>query len=268
MPALYAHNKFGKFVIPKLSDNAKNTIRKYPDAFRIGLQGPDFLFFYIFKKKATKLGVNMHHQDTCCFFNHAQRVIRKHGIDSPEYSYILGFICHFTLDNVCHPYVNKFMRDTNCGHVEIEGDLEHYILTLDGHAPESYPMDKLVPNYKNVASCMAPFYPQLNQKEIYHSLCMMRYMKKLFVASGRIKRNLLIFAMKFTLHYRQLKGHIIMPNPNLKCRAKTEFLFSQFINSADDAVELINNFSNAAFHDSILSGKFHRDFNGNYCNIH
>ena len=265
MPALYAHNKFGKLVIPKLSDTMKNSIKKYPDAFRIGLQGPDFLFFYIFKIKLTRLGVDMHHQDTYYFIKHARSIIQKYGMNSPEYSYILGFICHFALDNNCHPYVNQFMKDTDCGHVEIEGDLEHYILTMDGHNPASYPMNQLVPVSKNAADCMVPFYPQLNKREIYHSLCMMRYMKKFFVAPGRIKRNLITFFMKATMHYRRLKGHIIMPYPNLKCRNQTEFLFKKLTDSVDEAVNLINNFTDSTFHGNALSGKFHRDFNGNYC---
>ena len=49
MPALYAHNKFGKLVIPKLPSTIKETVRKYPNEFRMGLQGPDFLFFYLKK---------------------------------------------------------------------------------------------------------------------------------------------------------------------------------------------------------------------------
>ena len=33
MPALYAHNKFGKLVIPKLPSTIKETVRKYPNEF-------------------------------------------------------------------------------------------------------------------------------------------------------------------------------------------------------------------------------------------
>ena len=46
----YAHNKFGKLVIPKLPSTIKETVRKYPNEFRMGLQGPDFLFFYLTRK--------------------------------------------------------------------------------------------------------------------------------------------------------------------------------------------------------------------------
>lgn len=45
MPSTYAHNKFGKLVIAKLSGDTKDIIRKFPDSFRIGLQGPGFSVF-------------------------------------------------------------------------------------------------------------------------------------------------------------------------------------------------------------------------------
>lgn len=266
MPALYAHNKFGKLVIPKLPDEIKNIIRKYPDSFRIGLQGPDFLFFYITKNKVTKLGIRMHHNDTYSFMEHARTVIRQYGFDSPEFSYITGFICHFTLDNACHPYVNKFMKETNCGHVEIEGDLDQLILYSDGHSPERYPMNQLVPDNRDVAVSMTPFYPQLTTDEIYHSLCMMRYIKKLFVAPNKIKRASLTLFMKATFHYKRLKGHVIMPYENPQCRAQSIILYNKLKEAAQEAADLINNFTKSAFSRTVLSGKFHRDFNGNYYN--
>lgn len=45
MPSLYAHHSFGKEIYKKLPEDLKQIIRKYPNAFNAGLQGPDFLFF-------------------------------------------------------------------------------------------------------------------------------------------------------------------------------------------------------------------------------
>ena len=45
MPALYAHNKFGKLVIPKLPSTIKETVRKYPNEFRMGF------FIFLFNQK-------------------------------------------------------------------------------------------------------------------------------------------------------------------------------------------------------------------------
>lgn len=46
MPAMYAHDTFGRKVAAKLPLSVKQPILQYPQMFRVGLQGPDVLFFY------------------------------------------------------------------------------------------------------------------------------------------------------------------------------------------------------------------------------
>ena len=45
MPALYAHNQFGNRVLQKLDAKKRAFLLKNLRQFRIGLQGPDYLFF-------------------------------------------------------------------------------------------------------------------------------------------------------------------------------------------------------------------------------
>ncbi len=264
MPAIYAHNKFGKFVIAKLPVREKAIIKKYPRAFRIGLQGPDFLFFYraFSKNKINRIGVYYHHHDIYPFIQNALDVIRDFGEDSSQYSYILGFICHFALDNACHPFVNEAMRITGCGHVEIEGDLDHLILSSEDYAPEYYPMDKLVPTDFDTALSMAPFYESLSVHKIQISLRWMRRIKHFFVAPGLLKRSLIDLLTHATLHYKRLNGHVIQPTANKKCRKETKHLYKLLKAAVPNAVSLIQNF-NAALKSDCLSDDFHKDFNGN-----
>ena len=46
MPSFYAHNRFGKEVCKELPKEIRQIIQEYPSAYKAGLQGPDFLFFY------------------------------------------------------------------------------------------------------------------------------------------------------------------------------------------------------------------------------
>lgn len=117
MPSLYAHNKFGKLVIKNLPVEYKEIIRRYPNSFRLGLQGPDYLFFYraFSMNKINQYGVKLHKSDAYTFMLNSIDVVHKYGIHSAEFSYIMGFICHFTLDSICHPYVNLSMKETGCG---------------------------------------------------------------------------------------------------------------------------------------------------------
>ena len=206
----------------------------------------------------------MHHSDVYPFMEHASEIVQELGINSPEYSYILGFICHFALDNACHPYVNRFMKETGCGHVEIEGDLEHLLITKDSFNPESYPIYKLVPATYKVAIAMDSLYNYVSLEDIYHSLHMMKKVKKIFVAPNCLKRSLLDLSMHATFHYKQLKGHVIFPNANMQCRRESEILCNILYNSVDDAVNLINDFTISTLSGNILPAEFHRDFNGNH----
>ena len=101
MPSAYAHYKFGKMVIPGLPKDIKNVIKKYPAPFKAGLQGPDFLFYYraFSKNKINQIGVSIHHKDFYSFMTHAVKIVNKYGKNSSQYSYLIGLICHYVLDN-------------------------------------------------------------------------------------------------------------------------------------------------------------------------
>lgn len=264
MPAIYAHNKFGKLVIPNLPDDIKKIIKKYPRAFRIGLQGPDFLFFYraFYKNKINQIGVHYHHNDIYPFIGNATKIVNLYGKDSSQYSYILGFICHFALDNACHPFVNDAMKSTGCGHVEIEGDFDRLLLVSEDYVPECYPIHQLVPTDFGTALSIAPFYNDIPVSTAQSALKWMRRIKKLFVAPKIFKRSVIDMVFHATLHYKRLNGHMIMPHANPKCHKESKHLYKLMKNAVPNAVEFINNFSNAV-NGGDLSDKFHMDFNGN-----
>ena len=262
MPAIYSHDKFGKLVIKELSNDIKKVIKKYPSSFRIGLQGPDFMFFYraFHKNKLNQLGRFYHHDDAYYFMEDAIDVIRIYGRNSPEYSYILGFICHLALDDACHPFVTKFMKSTGCSHAEIEGDMEQLLISMDGFAPSYYPVYELVPaNYKT-ASSMEPFYKELTTQQIYKCLKWMRFLKKLFVAPSFIKRNTIYLIAKITGQFKSFKGHVIEENPNVKCRKESVYLYKRMKTGVALALNLINAFNDSLDSDKTLSREFHRNF--------
>lgn len=118
MPAFYAHDRFGEKAAGKLEEELRQIVMKYYPQFEIGLQGPDIFFFYrpYFKNKVTRYGSHLHNISARSFFEHAPEVVKKYGRDSAEYAYLLGFICHFTLDSECHPYVEKMIQKTGVQH--------------------------------------------------------------------------------------------------------------------------------------------------------
>ena len=134
MPALYAHNQFGNRVLQKLDAKKRGFLLKNLRQFRIGLQGPDYLFFYkpLSPNPISQIGFQIHERPASEFMTYARKVIRENGTDSPEYAYILGFICHFALDSECHPFVAEEIEKTGIGHVELESEFEKFLMRKNG----------------------------------------------------------------------------------------------------------------------------------------
>ena len=107
MPTTYAHDLFGKEVYKRLPSDMKALIRRHGDLYRIGLHGPDILFYYMVSKNpVTQFGIEMHHEKARAFFEEGMRQVRRND-DEALLAYLLGFGCHYILDSACHPYVNK-----------------------------------------------------------------------------------------------------------------------------------------------------------------
>lgn len=112
MPDIITHYIFGL----DTTQNIKNTplypiIKEHRDLFLIGLQGPDPIYYHDLRKKNHKayIASKMHNEKTGDFLVSALCQIKKYDIDSLEFcqglSYLSGFICHYILDSMAHPYI-------------------------------------------------------------------------------------------------------------------------------------------------------------------
>lgn len=93
--------------------NARNAIKlagyapRSLNSFIMGANGPDPLFCYqmynpMRKYRLSKLGSVMHNEKTGIFLRNLFRLAQTDA----QKDYCLGFLCHYTLDSVIHPYVN------------------------------------------------------------------------------------------------------------------------------------------------------------------
>lgn len=112
MPDIITHYIFGL----DTAHNIKNTalypiLKENRDLFLIGLQGPDPIYYHHLRKKDHKAYVasKMHTEKTGDFLVSALCQIKKYELNSPEFcqglSYLSGFICHYILDSMAHPYI-------------------------------------------------------------------------------------------------------------------------------------------------------------------
>lgn len=261
MPAIYAHNQFGNRVLKTLDAKEKKAALTHLRQFRIGLQGPDYLFFYrpFMKNEINSTGYRIHQRPAKEFIENAKEVIKEKGTNSPEYAYILGFICHFALDSECHPYVEKQIEKTGVGHIEIESEFEKFLMRKNGEEPLSYPAGKTFPTDKKTAEVIAEFYDGISEKEAWKSLRSMKMYKDILVAPCNLKRSVIDKIMRLTGHYEEIQGHMLRPKDNPKCEESNRGLYERFLGAVPLAKKLMEDF-NSYLAGEALSEHFDRNF--------
>ncbi len=147
MPAIFTHIQFGKEVVSLLPPALQALAEKHPKPFYLGTQGPDILFYHkptVKKEKnpARKLGWDLHAVESAPFFLNAAKILYEDkqnrddkGNFAPktaECAYVLGFLCHFTLDSACHPDIDG--RSVNgLTHGKIESELDKFHFQKNGY---------------------------------------------------------------------------------------------------------------------------------------
>ena len=159
MPAIYAHDSFGRSVVSYLPPSFSEFYQKYPEAFRLGFQGPDILFYHkpLKSNPIKKRGMALHVDAAGGDFFHlqAQRLLQnaqKNGnekvrlediftANGADAAYIAGFLCHFTLDVHCHPTIDGHSEGT-LTHGRIESEFDKYVRKQDGVKLRGYNVAK------------------------------------------------------------------------------------------------------------------------------
>jgi len=144
MPAAIAHELFGEDILAQLGEKPYPT-RDEQDAFLLGNQGPDPLFYLFVRSsniEARRMGSTLHREAYAAFI---QSMIDFLGIIRTEelgvaQAYVAGYLCHYALDSLAHPYIHWFeTRLVESGvpgiedaapqiHGQIESDLDSYLL--------------------------------------------------------------------------------------------------------------------------------------------
>lgn len=143
MPAILTHDFFGRAVLEGFTERVTPTER---DAFLLGNQGPDPLFYLAADRKHRRwepLGDRMHHERPAWLIACMREAIDSLPADDRlvGQAYVMGFLCHYLLDRAEHPLVYHYQYGI-CGagvsglgadqgglvHAEIERDLDEAVL--------------------------------------------------------------------------------------------------------------------------------------------
>ena len=157
MPAILTHDLFGRGVLEDASDLLGFSTAAERDAFLLGNQGPDPLFYLVIDPLMHKwrpLGNALH--DTApapllLAMREAAERLEGHERQAAR-AYVAGFACHWLLDSTMHPFVYFWQNgltsagvpglDESAGsrvHAEIERDLDEMVLfSLTGRTVERW----------------------------------------------------------------------------------------------------------------------------------
>lgn len=133
MSALYTHYKLGNDVLKKLSKKQQNEIKKELDYYNMFNQGFDNLYYYLFKWKYYRtFGIKAHKKKIDLFFKEVITYIKENNLetDSTITNLVYGFINHYTLDTIIHPYINYQVKNLNIPHTKIEFMLDSQIKNI------------------------------------------------------------------------------------------------------------------------------------------
>ena len=89
MPTTYAHDLFGKKIYHELPVEMQAVIRRNVNLYRIGLHGPDILFYHMLKPEVSKTGIRMHKEKAAPFFERGMALVRDTH-DEKLLAYLLG----------------------------------------------------------------------------------------------------------------------------------------------------------------------------------
>ena len=285
MPAFYAHKRFGAMVAKELPECVRKVIHSNEALFELGLQGPDFLFYYQpwHKNRVAAYGVRMHETPGHVFFRQAKRVLSdsssrsaafQTAADETEfldcfnaygqraYAYLIGFLCHFVLDSACHPYVNAMMKPTGAGHLEIEGEFEKFLLRMDGQNPLSWPVAAHIADDAQTAQTVSLFYKKITFRETEDALRDFKHYKRLLTAPFAWKQHLINLLLHIGGKYQIYKGLMLQPKDNPHCEETNQTLWKQMQDAVGAAVELAHELDVSVWKGAPLSARFDYDFEG------
>lgn len=248
MPSAYAHYRFGRQVCPLLGPEEQQTILRYPELFLIGLHGPDIFFYHhpLSPSALNRMGHRMHGEPGKDFFAPAAKLLsslpprkREAGL-----SYLYGFLCHFALDSICHPYVEARAARTGIAHMELEAEFDRRLMLHDGLDPLShFPAGHIIPSLKN-AEVIASFFTREggDAGQIRQTLCSMRACCRLLTAPHLPKRLLIEAAFAAAGKSASMRGVMIPLHADPACIPSNQKLAALYRKALPVAVELIRNY--------------------------
>ena len=261
MPTTYTHYRFGKEVLSCLPFPIRTSIENHRELYDIGLHGPDILFYYkaLSKNHVNQSGFRMHDEPASKFFLQARQLLEHCPDKTAGRVYLYGFVCHFALDSICHPYVEKSFQVSSICHCELESELDRAFLLEDNLNPAKYQTCSLVqPSEKN-AEVISTFFEGITSKEILGALKGMVQDLKLLHPKSRLMKNTLRSVLH-TLKLPDIEGMILRPETNPNAEKYCNILKKMYEEAIPVASSLIQRYQDVLLNGAQLPDRFDLTF--------
>ncbi len=264
MASIYTHFVFGQEVLKRLPTKYRNLIENYKNYYILGQQGPDFFYFYKpYSDKGSKIGTKIH-QSTCEIFLENSLSNIKY-LSEPQLVYLFGFLCHYALDIMIHPYVDNLEVELQFSHMEMETELDRYFMIRNRRVPFEVETYKLIPCTPEITGNISPLFAYYNGGDpniVRKSIEEFRKYKKLLHSPSRRKEKMIFFIMKRLGLYPKFKGQVLSHIPDKRSSTSNDILAKRFFEAIPVAGHLIENFYNYYNYNSPLSHYFSYNFSG------
>lgn len=131
MPAFSTHYAFACETAQSLQNELDFKLNK--QAYLMGAQGPDVFFFHrilcaVPGKSLRKQGSAIHREKPALIFESLGNAFKNSG--AVAQSYIIGFITHYSLDRMCHPYVYSYQEKVLSDYPSLHPFSAHNVVEL------------------------------------------------------------------------------------------------------------------------------------------
>ncbi len=191
MPSSYAHYQFGTQALPTLPADIRGPLQRYRILYDLGLQGPDFFFFYKLGKDTPvhRLARNYHYRSGKEVFSKICRDL-GHPTDA-ELAYLYGLLGHYSLDAACHPVVHEMTGADGLAHNAMESEFERFLMERSGvKKPHGYNRGIHQKCGKGCDEVIARFYPEAEPAQIREALKTMEVVLGLLTIHSAAKKVL------------------------------------------------------------------------------
>ncbi|MBQ8322936.1 MAG: zinc dependent phospholipase C family protein [Clostridia bacterium] len=268
MPALYAHLRFGEEVSKTLPAPLQDLVKKYPEAFALGTQGPDILFYHhpLKKNEIRKYGTELHEKTAFEVFSAAGE--KRTDEPSAYNAYLCGFLCHFTLDLFCHPYIDQTMND-KVTHGKIESEFDKFLLRKDGKPIRGYNTATPIKD-ENGTREAAALLLGVPQENIAVAIKTMKKINGWFSKKCELFHTFVHALLRLANMERKFGDMFLHKKDDSLCETPNRVLEEKFGNAIAPARELITAYFNEVnadgkptLSDPVFEKYFRYDFSGN-----